>query len=680
MNALTKLALLGLWGGRCYLQNVGADEMQRLGRYLLADELGRGGMATVCLAVRTGTAGIDRLVAIKRLRRDEEATGDRLAMLLDEAQLMARMHHGCVLGVDEVALVEGEPIVVFPFYPSLSLAEILREHDAGLPPAVVARIAVDALAGLQHAHAATDKQGEPLAIVHRDISPSNLLVGRDGMTRVIDFGIAVAAKRLQTTEHGVRKGKRAYMAPEQLVLDDVDARTDLFAVGVVLAKMLRGIDPFPRDEIKERLAAIKKGLELPQESALWSATLAALAYEKRDRPDSAQAMATLVLRAEEVAEHGAVAHWLEQHCPDGLAALNEKMARANRHGLDMEEEPTDTHGVTASEPKPSVGSARRVLPVILFLVLGGLLGFGSALGLELTSARPQLGRVPESTIHGELQRWLGEQRGGYCAAEPGQVVVLCASEEPEHTDPNGNSNFCFEASRKGRASLRRNYPRGLTVDVGLHYDGARGGNILTFGTSRGLSYACDPKTPGDRIELRVNEAGQLEASAPFASLLRTQGLLSVGSHLIEFRYGLQMHALYLDGNLVMAGRGTQGREVRIHERWAPGLVLGESNQRWWSCNKGSNRAWLKIAPFLFHLRDDVAKSSEFSLQAATQAGRATILLFDSAGVAGPLWYPSHNVDEASLDEPSRKQRAGRARGATWVTRVWEDCFTGDGSG
>src|SRR5262249_2701069 len=139
-------------------------------------------------------------------------------MFRDEARLASQIRHPNVVSVDDVVESEGELFLVQPYVESITLAELLEAANARgerLPPAVAGRILADALAGLQGAHDAVDIRGAPLFVVHRDVSPQNILIGLDGRSRLIDFGIAKAARRSTITANGVLKGKLAYMAPEQ---------------------------------------------------------------------------------------------------------------------------------------------------------------------------------------------------------------------------------------------------------------------------------------------------------------------------------------------------------------------------------------------------------------------------------------------------------------------------------
>lgn len=213
-----------------------------VGRYRVYSELASGGMATVHLGCLLGPAGFSKLVAIKCLHQEFAAEPEFVSMFLDEARLASSIHHPNVVASLDVVAEQGELLVVMEYVHGETLAGLLRLSRQKLVPApvpVVIRVLCDALEGLHAAHVAS-LAGTQLNIVHRDVSPQNIMVGADGNTRVLDFGIAQAALRSQATAAGKIKGKVAYMSPEQVQGHAVDARTDVFAAGVVLWEALTG--------------------------------------------------------------------------------------------------------------------------------------------------------------------------------------------------------------------------------------------------------------------------------------------------------------------------------------------------------------------------------------------------------------------------------------------------------
>ncbi len=216
---------------------------RRLGRYEVLTQLASGGMATVYAARAQGVAGFERLVAIKVLHPHLAHDEDFISMFLDEARLAARIRHPNVVGTLDISDTDGDGyFLVMEYVEGDHFGGLLRSAAKGgerLPTPVVARILMDALAGLDAAHRLADASG-PLQLVHRDISPHNILVGNDGVARITDFGVAKAQVRLSSTRDGQFKGKLSYMAPEQAASGHADQRSDLFSMGIVLWEALTG--------------------------------------------------------------------------------------------------------------------------------------------------------------------------------------------------------------------------------------------------------------------------------------------------------------------------------------------------------------------------------------------------------------------------------------------------------
>jgi serine/threonine-protein kinase len=214
-----------------------------VGRYVLYGEIASGGMATVHFGRLIGPAGFARPVAIKRLHAQFARDPDFVKMFLDEARLAARIAHPNVVSTLDVVAEDGEVFLVMEYVPGTSLGQLvrtLRKSGARVPPLVAVGIVSGVLQGLQAAHEARDDRGDRLDLVHRDVSPQNVLVGTDGIARLLDFGVAKASGRMQTTRDGQLKGKLAYMAPEQVRGDPLTRRTDVYAAAVVLWEALTG--------------------------------------------------------------------------------------------------------------------------------------------------------------------------------------------------------------------------------------------------------------------------------------------------------------------------------------------------------------------------------------------------------------------------------------------------------
>ncbi len=214
-----------------------------VGRYAIYDRIAAGGMATVHVGRLVGERGFSRTVAIKRLHAHFAMDPDFVGMFLDEARLAARIRHPNVVQTLDVVVAEGEVFLVMDYVEGESLAHLMRillARNETMPPACASALIAPVLHGLHAAHEAKNDHGEPLGLVHRDVSPQNVLVGIDGVPRVLDFGVAKALGQSHTTREGQLKGKLAYMAPEQIEIGRVDRRTDVFAASVVLWEVLAG--------------------------------------------------------------------------------------------------------------------------------------------------------------------------------------------------------------------------------------------------------------------------------------------------------------------------------------------------------------------------------------------------------------------------------------------------------
>jgi len=199
-----------------------------------------GGMGQVDLAVRR-EGSFERLFAIKRLRPEFLSETEARAMFVDEARIAGLIRHPNVVSVVDIGEDEAGPFAVMEFVEGISVARLIAKRDiVPLPMELVLRIAIQVAEGLHAAHELTGPDGARLELVHRDVSPQNILLGFDGIARVTDFGIAKALGRVSKTSTGVLKGKLGYISPEQLRFEEPDRRADLFALGVVLFELLTG--------------------------------------------------------------------------------------------------------------------------------------------------------------------------------------------------------------------------------------------------------------------------------------------------------------------------------------------------------------------------------------------------------------------------------------------------------
>lgn len=299
-----------------------------VGRYRIFGEIASGGMATVHVGRLLGPAAFSRTVAIKRLHAHFAKDPEFVSMLLDEARLAARIVHPNVVSTLDVVVEDTELFLVMDYVVGESLAHLLK-RSAGLgqaiPPGVAVSLGMDLLLGLHAAHEAKSDSGMPLHIVHRDVSPQNLLVGADGVGRVVDFGVAKALVRSSTTRDGKIKGKLTYMSPEQIQAGEVDRRSDVFSAGVVLWETLVGRRLFSRPDPGATIAAIlSEEVEPPSRlvpqipEALDAVVMRALDKSASHRFDTAGDMAAALADAHPPAGAIKVAQWVKELAGESL--------------------------------------------------------------------------------------------------------------------------------------------------------------------------------------------------------------------------------------------------------------------------------------------------------------------------------------------------------------------------
>jgi serine/threonine protein kinase len=334
----------------------------RVGRYVVEDRIAAGGMATVHIGRLRGAAGFSRTVAIKRLLPQFACNPEFEALFVHEARLVARIQHPNVVATLDVVADAGELILVMDYVPGETLSRLMQAvatRSERVPERVALAIVRDALSGLHAAHEARDRRSEPLDIVHRDISPQNLIVGSDGVTRVLDFGIAKAATSVEVTREGLVRGKAAYMAPEQLTGAPVTRRADIFAIGVVLWEILVGERLFPggtRPELAsggDGRVASPRARGAPIEPALDAIVMRALAPRAEERFDTAQQMLEQLSPSFDVASREEVAHWVADSAGEDLKKRAALVARIESLDLSLPPPPLALGEPPApAEPSP----------------------------------------------------------------------------------------------------------------------------------------------------------------------------------------------------------------------------------------------------------------------------------------------------------------------------------------
>jgi serine/threonine protein kinase len=337
---------------------------EKLGeRYAIYGEIASGGMATVHFARLVGPVGFTRTVAVKRLHSNLRAQPEFVRMFLDEARLAARVRHPNVVATIDVVETEDQICLVMEYVHGESLRRLARRAMAQggrVPRRIAAAIMVGSLHGLHAAHEAKNEQGEPLGLVHRDVSPHNIILGADGIPRVIDFGIAKARGQLRETSAGNIKGKFAYMAPEQLAGGNVTRAADIYSASVVLWELLTGRRLFESKMDASLLERATVKIDRPSSivpsltPALDGLVLRGLAGDPDQRFSSARAMARAIEDCIAPASTADVGEWVERMAKDRLdlreAMLNEIEGRGSAPVPDLVLPAAAARGRTPSDP------------------------------------------------------------------------------------------------------------------------------------------------------------------------------------------------------------------------------------------------------------------------------------------------------------------------------------------
>lgn len=345
--------------------------MERYGRYELVAPLAVGGMAEVFLARPAGSRGASELVVVKRILPNLVENEEFVSMFLQEARVVARLNHPRIARILELGKVGNSYFIAMEYVPGEDFRFVVRQaktQGRSLPPPLVCRMIIGAAEGLHCAHTATDENAIPLEIVHRDVSPQNLFLTFDGEVKVIDFGVAKSADSRNKTRTGVLKGKYSYMSPEQVEGKALDARSDVFALAVVMYELLTQTRLFKRSGGPATMRAVHQ-CEVPPPSlqnpaidpALEDIVLRALARDRNARIASAADLASELeayLSSHELP--GSTSH-LRRFVQDIYAAriAEEKLffeaLEARQRPDDIERQPSEV-----SAKSVSTSSSRRV--------------------------------------------------------------------------------------------------------------------------------------------------------------------------------------------------------------------------------------------------------------------------------------------------------------------------------
>ncbi|MBX3221276.1 MAG: protein kinase [Labilithrix sp.] len=342
-----------------------------IGRYALFDALASGGMATVHLGRLLGPVGFGRTVAVKRLHTHYTTDPDFVTMFMDEARIVARIRHPNVVPMVDVIESRKGLFLVMEYVHGESFSKLLRTCRAAsdaIPLKVVSSIMHGVLLGLHAAHETKGASGELLDVVHRDVSPQNIIVGADGVARVLDFGVAKAAGRAQVTREGQIKGKLTYMAPEQ-IRGRVDRRADVFAAAVVLWEALAGRRFHEGAKDVEIVTRVVQG-QFPKPSEfrpdvppeLDAIVMRGLEVDVDARYQDARALAIDLERKVGLANPSAIGEWVERLAADALRQRGDRIAAMEMASgalapLESVPPPGEGGDAASSDPRLSTPSA-----------------------------------------------------------------------------------------------------------------------------------------------------------------------------------------------------------------------------------------------------------------------------------------------------------------------------------
>ena len=429
-----------------------------LGKYELLATIGQGGMASVILARQRGPAGFEKVVVVKvvhpHLAQDQVA----INMLLDEARVASQIDHQNVVHTYELGEAGGTFYIVMEYLAGESLAQVIKAGRAGpivFDPYLAARIVADAAAGLHHAHELRDFTGKPMEVVHRDVSPGNIVVLYNGAVKVVDFGIAKAHGRVTSTQDGELKGKYGYMSPEQIKNEPMDRRSDVFSLGVTLWESLAQKRLFQADNVAATLMQILGGERLPPSyfrpgvpPALDAVALNALNPDPRARFQSAEDMKRALDDAIWQTRFGTseIAAHMTATFTDRMEARRNLLARATREQLSQGDlatfgsvfkDPTSrvesrdaAHAPTPfplelsqlQPPVPARSPPRGNKRVAIILVLGVMVGIAAGVMVSLSGSEPEQPKTVASTPAAESASPVAKAiKGDDAPPEPGET-------------------------------------------------------------------------------------------------------------------------------------------------------------------------------------------------------------------------------------------------------------------
>jgi serine/threonine-protein kinase len=408
-----------------------------LDRYELLCPLAQGGMGAVWLARYSGKFGFSRLVVVKvmlpQFARDEQMR----TMFIDEARIAAEITHPNVVATIDVGEQDGVLFLVMEWVDGDSLSRLVKQvsqNRESVPAGVVLKIASDVCSGLHAAHEQRDSEGELRGVVHRDVSPQNILLATNGRAMLIDFGIAKANKRIsEATAIGRVKGKLSYMSPEQARTQAVDRRADVFGVGAVLYELFAGFPPFERENDVQTIVRLTRGgpaAPLPRETpqAVQNIVMRAIAQNPNERFQTAAELGEAIVRAMHEIGAPTTDHEVARYTDEYLSVRREQrqravqaalfstdgtaMARMTSLGADAAGPGPMTLEFDASPFASAIGASAEMMPVPQIPPSAGF------------SADPAMGTaILAATGANEIQRSAAPPRGPAAVAWPTRTLL-----------------------------------------------------------------------------------------------------------------------------------------------------------------------------------------------------------------------------------------------------------------
>ncbi|MCB9673691.1 MAG: serine/threonine protein kinase [Alphaproteobacteria bacterium] len=527
------------------------------GKYFLVDKIATGGMAEIFKAKTYGHGGFENLLVIKRILPHVGANQDFVEMFIDEAKVSVALQHPNIVRVYDFGQILDDYFIAMECVEGKDVRGILQKHAKAavhLEPAFAAYLAHEVCKGLHYAHTKADLQGNPYGIVHRDISPSNVLVSYDGQVKIADFGIAKAESNAYQTRDGVLKGKFEYMSPEQAEGQALDARSDIFAAGILLWESLTGHRLFKTDSDVATLRAIQSAdVPLPRSvnpdvpEALEAIAMRALSRYPADRYPDAAAMAD-ELRAALVPEtpdgvRVRFQRYLEGFFADEIAEERARLRTNTEVAQQLRSREGDWDGPTTSmRPHTPPEAGMRLGPVLLllFAVLAGTVGLAVAgmavvVGMQMEDASG-LGDL-DIVVEPDARVYVDDVLRG-----TGATVVVSRLEAGEHVvrlEADGYQSVELRVGVTAGDALRLEKvlepvvvevpdvkpdpdpvkpasggkPVARPARVRIESD-PPGATVLVDGTAVGTAPVTWAGTPGQTVSVRLELAGHRAAEGP----------------------------------------------------------------------------------------------------------------------------------------------------------------------